>query len=134
MIKIEETLIWQDAKTKIIDYLENNFLNYEVLFAKVFDYGVYMDNETKAYSVLEEWGLYEALVTVMDYEYEVFGNSSINPHSYIAIANAIFYIAGEKIMNEMMEHCPISTLEWNNKATKETNDKIIKWLKEWEES
>lgn len=120
----------------IIEALENGFTGYySDLHSEIFNYGV--NAEIKE---LEEYGVFDAFGEIQEYEKENFGEVLTDLGNASAVANMLYYILGDKFLNEILEFNRILEeasealgLEedlWNEEATEEVNKAIVKRLKE----
>lgn len=120
----------------IIEALENGFTGYYCdLHSEIFNYGV--NAEIKE---LEEYGVFDAFGEIQEYEKENFGEVLTDLGNASAVANMLYYILGDKFLNEILEFNRILEeasealgLEedlWNEEATEEVNKAIVKRLKE----
>ncbi|ALO80753.1 hypothetical protein [Enterococcus phage vB_EfaS_IME198] len=119
----------------IIEALENGFTGYySDLHAEIFNYGVNADVKD-----LEEYGAFKALGEIQEYEKDNFGEVLTDLGNASAVANTLYYILGDKFLNETLEFNRILEeasdalgLEedlWNEEATEEVNKAIVKRLK-----
>lgn len=120
----------------IIEALENGFSEYYCdLHSEIFNYGVNADVKD-----LEEYGVFNALGEIQEYEKDNFGEFYTDLSSPSQVANMLYYILGDKFLNETLEFNRILEeasealgLEedlWNEEATEEVNKAIVKRLKE----
>lgn len=119
----------------IIEALENGFSEYYCdLHGEIFNYGVNADIKD-----LEEYGVFNALGEIQEYEKDNFGEFYTDLSSPSQVANMLYYILGDKFLNETLEFNRILEeasealgLEedlWNEEATEEVNKAIVKRLK-----
>lgn len=120
----------------IIEALENGFSEYYCdLHGEIFNYGVNADIKE-----LEEYGVFNAFGEIQEYEKDNFGEVLTDLGNASAVANMLYYILGDKFLNETLEFNRILEeasealgLEedlWNEEATEEVNKAIVKRLKE----
>lgn len=120
----------EEAVNEIIECLENGFSkNYEELHDEVFNSSYYIIGTWAAEQALNEYGVFDAIRKVQDYEEEHFGEVTTELHNPETLLNMLWYIIGEMVIYELMEE--IETLEENfyNIASEETNLQIVKEIK-----
>ena len=121
---------------EIIEILENGFTGYYCdLHAKIFNYGVNADEKD-----LEEYGIFKAFGEIQEWEEENFGCVMTDLGNASAVANTLYYIIGDKFLNETLEFNHVleevsedffgNTDLWNEAAEEEYNRAIVKSLKE----
>lgn len=120
----------------IIEALEDGFSEYYCdLHDEIFNYGVNADVKD-----LEEYGVFDAIGEIQEYEKENFGKVLTDLGNASAVADMLYYILGDKFLNETLEFNRVLEevfealgLEedlWNEVATEEVNKAIVKRLKE----
>lgn len=120
----------------IIETLENGFDGYYCdLHSEVFNYGVNADVKD-----LEEYGVFNALGEIQEYEKDNFGEVLTDLGNASAVADMLYYILGDNFLNESLDFYRVLEevsealgLEedlWNEEATEEVNKAIVKRLKE----
>jgi len=117
----------EEAREAIIEALEEGYSGYyHELHHEVFntDYYTIWTNEAK--KELEEFGLWDAIKKVQTYEKDTFGEVYTNLSDPIKLINALYYIIGEEVLNEMMDGVEAWNDNWNNRATDEINALILK--------
>lgn len=120
----------------IIETLENGFTGYYCdLHGDIFNYGVNAD-----ITDLEEYGVFNALGEIQEYEKDNFGEVLTDLGNASAVADMLYYIIGDKFLNETLEFNRV--LEevsedffevidlWNEQAEEDYNKAIVKRLKE----
>nr|DAJ06198.1 MAG TPA: hypothetical protein [Caudoviricetes sp.] len=121
---------------EIIEILENGYTGcYCDLHGEIFNYGV--NAEIKD---LEEYGVFNALGEIQEYEKDNFGEVLTDLGNASAVANMLYYILGDNFFNESLDFYRVLEevsealgLEedlWNEEATEEVNKAIVKRLKE----
>lgn len=135
----KESNVFLDEKgffDEIIETLENGFTGYYCdLHSEIFNYGV--NAEIKD---LEEYGVFNALGEIQEYEKDNFGEVLTDLGNASAVANMLYYILGDNFLNESLDFYRVLEevsealgLEedlWNEEATEEVNKAIVKRLKE----
>lgn len=120
----------------IIETLENGFTGYYCdLHGDIFNYGVNANIKD-----LEEYGVFDAIGEIQEYESNNFGEFYTDLSSPSQVANMLYYIIGDKFLNETLNFNHIledvsedffgNTDLWNEVATEKVNKAIVKRLKE----
>lgn len=120
----------------IIEALEESFYEwYSDLHNEVFNYGVSADEKD-----LEEYGIFNAIGEIQEYEKSNFGDVLTDLGNASAVADMLYYIKGyeflyEKlnfytILDEVEKELGIDKDLWNEVATPEINKAIVKRLEE----
>lgn len=135
----KESNIFLDEKVffdEIIEVLENGYTGYYCdLHGDIFNYGVNADIKD-----LEEYGVFNAIGEIQEYEKENFGEVLTDLGNASAVANMLYYIIGDKfltdklnfynVLEEVEKELGIEEDLWNEEATEEVNKAIVKRLKE----
>lgn len=140
----KESNVFLDEKgffDEIMEVLENGYTGYYCdLHSEIFNYGVNADIKD-----LEEYGVFNAIGEIQEYEKENFGEILTDLGNASAVADMLYYILGDKFLNETLEFNFIldSVAEeldkeeplwnkdlWNEVATEKVNKVIVKRLKE----
>lgn len=135
----KESNVFLDEKgffETIIETLENGFSEYYCdLHSEIFNYGVNAD-----ITDLEEYGVFNALGEIQEYEKDNFGEVLTDLGNASAVADMLYYIIGDKFLNETLEFNRVleevseefseNTDLWNEQAEEEYNKAIVKRLKE----
>jgi len=135
----KESNVFLDEKgffETIIETLENGFTGYYCdLHGDIFNYGVNAD-----ITDLEEYGVFNALGEIQEYEKDNFGEVLTDLGNASAVADMLYYIIGDKFLNEALEFNRVleevsedffgNTDLWNEQAEEEYNKAIVKRLKE----
>lgn len=120
----------------IIETLENGFDGYYCdLHGEIFNYGVNADVKD-----LEEYGVFNVLGEIQEYEKENFGEVLTDLGNASAVADMFYYIKGEEFLfetlnfNRVLEEVSEDFFEvidlWNEQAEEDYNKAIVKRLKE----
>ncbi|UQT00151.1 hypothetical protein NGDEOPKE_00202 [Enterococcus phage vB_OCPT_Carl] len=120
---------------EIIDTLENGFDGcYCDLFMEVFNYGVNAGIED-----LEEYGIFNAIGEIQEYEKENFGEVLTDLGSPTAVADMLYYVKGHEflygrldfndVLADVVEELELDKDLWNENGSKQVNNAIIKCLK-----
>lgn len=121
---------------EIMEVLENGFDGYYCdLHGEIFNYGVNADIKD-----LEEYGVFNALGEIQEYEKENFGEVLTDLGNASAVADMLYYIKGEEFLfetlnfNRVLEEVSEDFFEvidlWNEQAEEDYNKAIVKRLKE----
>ncbi|AHL19670.1 hypothetical protein X878_0084 [Enterococcus phage VD13] len=135
----KENNVFLDEKgffNEIIEVLENGFSEYYCdLHSEVFSYGVNADIKD-----LEEYGIFDAIGEIQEYESNYFGEISIDLSSPDNVADMLYFIKGYEFLNETLNFNTIleevsedffgNTDLWNEAAEEEYNKAIAKRLME----
>ena len=118
----------KEAIADIIEALENGYNGYYCdLHNEVFNTDYYIIGTYQAKEALTEYGVFEAIKIVQDYENLNFGEVYTDLSDAEKLVNMLYYIIGEEVIFEIDE---VISEFWNNTATDENNQKIVKALKE----
>jgi hypothetical protein len=135
----KESNVFLDEKgffDEIMEVLENGYTGYySDLHSEIFNYGVNADIKD-----LEEYGVFNALGEIQEYEKDNFGEVLTDLGNASAVADMLYYIIGDKFLNETLEFNRVleevsedffgNTILWNEQAEEEYNKAIVKRLKE----
>lgn len=127
----EETMR-EEAQTAIIECLKNGYSGYYCdLHHEVFNTDYYIIGTHKAKEALEEYGVWDAIEKVKTYEEDNFGEVYTDLSDPEKLVNMLFYIIGEEVLWEILERSKTLSNNWDYRADKETNTKILEELSEW---
>ena len=124
--KNNEYFTKQEALEQIKEGVENAGRGYSGYYCdlhnEVFNVDYYIIGTAKAKKALEEYGVFEAIEVVKDYEKFNFGELLTDISNPEKLANMLWYIIGEEAMTE------INSVQdnWNEEADDEINSEIIK--------
>ena len=131
MLNTKEQEMRNQAREEIIEALEDGYSGYYCdLHNEVFNTDYYIIGTYKAEKALEEYGVFEAIRTVQEYEQSNFGESYTELSNPEKLVNMLYYIIGEEVLSEMMHDVEVWNENWNNVADEETNDLILAELRE----
>ena len=120
----------KEAREKIIELLKNGYKGYYCdLHQEVFNSDYYIIGTHEAKKLLEEYGIFEALEKIQQYEEDNFGEIYTDLSDPEKLINMLWYIIGEEVLFEIMEGVNEFHDNWNNLATEEINAKILKAIK-----
>lgn len=119
-----------EAIADIIETLEDGFSGYYCdMHNEVFNTDYYIIGTAAAKKALEEYGVFEAIEVVEDYEKSNFGEVYTELHNPEKLVNMLYYIIGEEVVSEMYA-IPEFNDNWNGCADHETNMAIVEAMKE----
>lgn len=118
-----------EAVTDIIETLKYFDGYYCDLHNEVFNTDYYIIGTYQAKKVLEEYGVFEAIEAVQDYERFNFGEVYTDLLDPEKLVNMLYYIIGDEVIGEMNE-IEVFNDNWNSTADDETNTAIIEALNE----
>lgn len=120
----------EQAIADIIETLENGFDGYYCdLHNEVFNTDYYIVGTYQAKEALREYDVFEAIDMVQRYEKEQFGEIYTDLSNPERLINMVYYIIGDNIIGGMFEIEEFAD-SWNDYADEETNEAIIKAMKE----
>ena len=120
----------EQAIADIIETLENGFDGYYCdLHNEVFNTDYYIIGIYQAKEVLREYDVFEAIDKIQDYEKEQFGQIFTDLSDPEKVVNMLYYIIGDEVIGEMYDIDAFND-GWNDQADEETNEIIIKAMKE----
>ncbi|NLA52658.1 MAG: hypothetical protein GX860_11155 [Alcaligenaceae bacterium] len=127
----KEEAMRQEAREAIIEALKNGFNGYYCdLHHELFNTDYYIIYTHEAKKALEEYGVWEAIAKVREYEQDNFGEVYTDLSNPVKLINMLYYIIGEEVLFEMMNDSETWNKYWNHRATDETNTEILKELSE----
>ena len=113
-----------EALESIKEVLESGYDGYACdLHNEVFNMDYYIIGTYKAKQALEQYGVFEAIETIQEYEKENFGEVQTDLSNPEEISNMLWYIIGEKAFHSLDGN----TLDkyWDDMLGEEQADKII---------
>lgn len=122
----------RDAKAAIIEALiDGEYSGYYCdLHNHLFNEDYHYCYTSEAEDDLNAIGVFDAIGVIVEYEKEVFGEVNTDFTSPCNVANMLYYIVGDEVMQDLFDGCELWAKVWNDKATEETNKALIQWLKE----
>lgn len=130
-MNLKEKAMRQDARERIIECLKDGFGGYYCdLHNEVFNTDYYIIGTHEAKKALEEYGIFDAIGKVQEYEKDNFGEVYTDLSDPEKLINMLFYIIGEEVLVEMREDIEVWNENWNNLATDEINAAILEELGE----
>ena len=120
-----------EAMEKIIEVLEGGFNGhyYYDLHNECFNTDYYIIGTYEAKKALEEFGTFNAIEKVMEYEKDNFGEVSTEVYNPEKLVNMLFYIIGEEVLYSLTNDIEVFQENWDNIADDETNAAILNELK-----
>ncbi len=130
MYNKKEEAMREEAREAIIETLKNGYSGYYCdLHNEVFNTDYYIIGVCEAKKALEDYGVFEAIEKVQEYEIDNFGGVYTDLSDPERLINMLYYIIGEEVLYEMMEGIDEFHDNWNNLATDEINAKILEAIK-----
>lgn len=121
----------REAIEAIMETLECGYYGYYCdLHNKVFNEDWYIIGTAKAKEALKEYDVFEAIGLVQDYEEEQFGEVNTDLSRPEELISMVWYIIGDGVIGEMASEIKEFDDNWNEEADEETNEKIVKAMKE----
>ena len=125
----KEKTMREEARKRIIEYLKDGYTGYYCdLHNEVFNTDYYIIGTYQAKKALEEYDVFEAIERVQTYEKENFGEVYTDLSNPEKLIDMLFYVIGEEVLWEMLEHSETLNENWDNPADEETNAKILEEL------
>lgn len=126
MYNKKEEAMRKEAREAIIETLKNGYTGYYAdLHNEVFNTGHYIIGTHEAKEALKEYGVFEAIEKVQEYEKDNFGEVYTDLSDPEKLINMLYYIIGEEVLYEMMDGIEAWEENWNNQADEETNTEIL---------
>lgn len=130
-MNLKEKTMREEARAAIIEALENDYIGYYAdLHNHVFNSDYYIIRTNEAEEALEEYGIWDAIGKVKTYEEDNFGKIYTDLSDPVKVINMLYYIIGEEVLWEMLEHSETLNENWDQQADEETNAKILEELEE----
>lgn len=91
-----------EALETILEFLENDYDGYyEDLHNEIFNSDYYIIGTYQAKQALNEYDVFASIEKVMRYEKDNFGEVSTEIHDPEKLANILWYIIGEEVLNNL---------------------------------
>ena len=130
-MNLKEKTMREEARERIIECLKDGFNGYySDLHHEVFNTSYYIIGTHEAKRALEEYDVFNAVEKVLTYEKENFGEVYTDLSDPEKLVNVLYYIIGEEVLWEMLEHSETLNENWDQQADEETNAKILEELGE----
>ena len=120
----------KEALEDIKEVLESYNGYYCDLHNEVFNTNYYIVGTYEAEQALEQYGTFEAIRKIQEYENDNFGEVLTDLSDPEKIANMLYYIIGNEAIQDLYEYSETFLENENNCATVENSDKIIKDINE----
>lgn len=122
----------EEAKAAIIEALTDGEYSgyYCDLHCELFNMETKYDYRSEAEDDLNIFGVFTAIGAVVKYEQDNFGMVDTDLSDPCKVANMVWYIVGEEVMQDLFDGCELWNEVWNDEATEETNKALVQWLKE----
>lgn len=131
-MNLKEKTMREEARAAIIEALQDGFDDYySDLHHHVFNTDYYIIGTYEAKKALEEYGVWEAIAKIREYEQDNFGEVYTDLSNPEKLVNMLYYIIGEEVLFEMMNDSKTLSENWDYQADEETNNEILKELKKW---
>lgn len=124
--KNNEYFTRHEALEQIKEGIENGGRGYNGCYCdlhnEVFNVDYYIIGTAEAKKALNEYGVFEAIEVVRDYEKFNFGELLTDITNPEKLANMLWYIIGEEVISEIDS---ITGDYWNEWADKESNERVL---------
>ena len=122
----------EDAKAAIIEALtDGEYRDYYCdLHNCLFNEDYHYCYTSEAEDDLNAIGVFDAIGVIVKYEKDNFGKVNTDFTSPCDVANMLYYIVGEEVLYDLFDECELWDEVRDDKATKETNEILVQWLKE----
>ena len=118
----------EEIKQDLIDILEGFNGEYADLHHETFNTDYYLIGTYECEKALEEYGVFDAIREVNEYEKENYGETCIEVDAF-KIANMLYYIKAEEFMSENEPFASAYSEVFDLVATEENNAILIEALK-----
>lgn len=120
----------KEAITAVIEALTEGYDGYYCdLHNEVFNTDYYVIGTYQAKEILREYDVFTAIEFVQTYEKEQFGEVYTDLSNPEKLINMVYYIIGDEVIGLMNDIDEFND-KWNEEADEETNQIIIKKMKE----
>ncbi len=120
----------KEAKEAIIEALQDGYSGYYCdLHNEIFNTDYYIIGTYEAKKALEEYGVFDALEKIQEYEKDTFGEINTDLSDPEKVVNMLYYIIGEEELFKLVEDVEVLNANWNNVADEETNAAILAAIK-----
>ena len=130
MEKSKKYFTQKEALEDIKEVLESYNGYYCDLHNEVFNTNYYIVGTYEAEQALEQYGTFEAIRKIQEYENDNFGEVLTDLLDPEKIANMLYYIIGNEAIQDLYEYSETFLENENNCATVENSDKIIQDINE----
>lgn len=115
----------EEIKDDIAEVLNDYDGYYCDLHDEVFNSEYYADNKEEALEMLEEYGVFNAIKKIQDFQKTNYGECFTDFSIPQEIANFLYYLLGYEFMTENKNFSEIIDEYWNDEATDEVNNMLI---------
>ena len=120
----------KQALEDIKETLESYNSCYRDLHNEVFNTNYYIVGTYEAEKALEQYGTFEAIRKIQEYENDNFGEVLTDLSDPEKIANMLYYMIGNEAIQDLYEYSETFSENENDSATVENSDKIIQDINE----
>lgn len=122
------------TKKEALEDIENTLESYNGYYCdlhnEVFNTDYYIIGTYEAEKALEQYGTFEAIRKIQEYENDNFGEVLTDLSDPEKISNMLYYIIGEEAIQELYEYSEAFSENENDCATAENNELIIQDINE----
>lgn len=118
----------EEVKEDIAETLEWYTGYYCDLHNEVFNTSYYIVGTATAKEALEQYGVFNAIEKVQEYEKESYGEILTDLSDPEKVVNMLYYILGEEFIYEDEDFFEILSEHWNEVASEEINEQLIEAL------
>ena len=122
------------TKNEALEDIKNTLESYNGyycdLHSEVFNTDYYIIGTYEAEKALEQYGTFEAIRKIQEYENDNFGEVLTDLSDPEKIANMLYYIVGNEAIQDLYEYSETFLENENSCATVEDNDQIIQDINE----
>lgn len=116
-----------EALEDIKEVLENGYDGYgSDLHHEVFNTDYYIMGTYEAEQALEQYGTFDAIGEVVEYEESEFGQRKTDVTQPEKVANMLYYMKGNEAISKLMEGSELLNELWNEQLDEESCKQIVK--------
>ena len=122
----------EDAKAAIIKALTDEEYSgyYCGLHNHLFNEDYHYIYTSEAEDDLNAIGVFDAISVIIEYEKAELGEVNTVFANPCDVANMLYYIVGDEVLCDLFDGCELWDEVWNGKATEETNEALVQWLRD----
>ena len=117
------------TKNEAFEDIKNTLESYNGYYCdlhnETFNTDYYIIGTYEAEQALEQYGTFEAIRKIQEYENDNFGEVLTDLSDPEKIANMLYYIIGNEAINDLYEYSETFSENENDSATAKNNDQII---------